>query len=89
MRINSTPRFKRAFKKLPKNIQALFIDKMFQFQEHPSFRIKRIQGTDSLWEGSLNMSIRFTFEWITDDNDNDVCLIRNIGDHDHCLRPPY
>ena len=36
-----------------------------------------------------NMSIRFTFEWITDIDGNDVCLMRNIGDHDHCLRPPY
>lgn len=92
MKIDSISRFKRAFKKLPKDVQDLFMDKMYQFQDdwqHPSFRVKRFQETDSIWEGSLNMSIRFTFEWITNDEGNDVCLMRNIGDHDHCFRPPY
>jgi hypothetical protein len=35
------------------------------------------------------MSIRFTFEWVKDEQGQEICLIRNIGDHDHCLRPPY
>lgn len=87
-----SPRFERAFKKLPKEVKLLFGDKIAQFEDdwqHPSFRAKRIQGTDNIWEASLNMSIRFTFEWISDDKSEQVCLLRNIGDHDHCLRPPF
>lgn len=92
MKIKSTSRFNHAYKKLPREIKNLFTDKMHQLSEdwrHPSFRIKRVQGTDNIWEGSLNMSIRFTFEWVKDEQDQEICLIRNIGDHDHCLRPPY
>ncbi|SPF46276.1 Cytotoxic translational repressor [Candidatus Desulfosporosinus infrequens] len=87
-----SPWFERAFKKLPKEIKLLFGDKIIQFEDnwqHPSLRTKHIQGTDHIWEASLNMSIRFTFEWITDVKGGRVCLMRNIGDHDHCLRPPF
>jgi len=85
-------RFERAFKKLPREIKLLFSDKIMQFEDnwrHPSLRVKRVQGTDNIWEASLSLSIRFTFEWIKDEQGNDVCLMRNIGDHEHCLRPPY
>lgn len=91
MKIERTAKFKRTFKKLPRDIQLLFEDKMEQFVDnwrHPSFRAKRIQGTDEIWEASLNMSIRFTFEWL-EENNSQVCLLRNIGNHDHVLRPPY
>jgi len=91
MEIRTTARFDRAFKKLPHNIQALVEDKLYQFEDdwqNPSLRVKRIQGTDRIWEASVNMSIRFTFEW-AEENGVNICLLRNIGDHDHCLRPPY
>ena len=87
-----TSRFKRAYAKLPKEIQTLFTDKMYQFLDdwqHPSFRTKKIQGTETVWEASLNMSIRFTFEFSKDPDGTAVCILLNIGDHDHILRPPY
>ncbi|MDD2234742.1 MAG: cytotoxin [Desulfitobacteriaceae bacterium] len=86
-----TNRFKWAFRKIPREIQMLFADKMEQFindWRHPSLRAKRIQGTDGVWEAGLNMSVRFTFEWI-EENGKQICLLHNIGDHDHVLRPPY
>lgn len=92
MIIERSPRFKRAFKKLPREIQLLLGDKLVQFEDdwqHPSLRVKRVKGTDNIWEASLNMSIRFTFEWRTDQDGIRVCILRNIGDHDHCLRPPF
>lgn len=91
IKIERTSKFKRSFKKLPREIQYLFGDKMEQFIDdwrHPSLRVKRIQGTDGIWEASLNMSIRFTFEWL-EENGILICLLHNIGDHDHVLRPPY
>lgn len=87
-----SPRFERAFKKLPKEIKLLYGDKIVQFEDdwrHPSLRVKRIVGTDDIWEASINMSRRFTFKWINDELGNKICQLRNIGDHDHCLRPPY
>lgn len=87
-----TPRFKRAYAKLPEKTRTLFGDKIHQFLDdwrHPSFRVKKIQGTETVWEASLNMSIRFTFEFTKDDDGTQVCILLNIGDHDHCLRPPF
>ncbi len=92
MKFDFTPRFNRAYNKLPSQIKALFNDKIYQFTDnwqHPSLRVKKIQGTDTVWEASLNMSIRFTFEFAKDLDDTQVCILLNIGDHDHCLRPPY
>ena len=92
MKFNFTSRFSRAYSKLPNEIKTLFNDKIYQFADnwqHPSFRLKKIQGTDSVWEASLNMSIRFTFEFAKDTDGTQVCILLNIGDHDHCLRPPY
>ncbi|MHB1650958.1 MAG: type II toxin-antitoxin system RelE family toxin [Desulfitobacteriaceae bacterium] len=86
------PRFERAFRKLPREIKLLFDDKIVQFEDnwhHPSLRVKRLEGTNDIWEASVNMSIRFTFKWLKDEEGNDLCQLRNIGDHDHCLRPPY
>ena len=65
---------------------------MYQFADnwqHPSFRVKKVQRTDNVWEASLNMSIRFTFEFAKDTDGTQVCILLNIGDHDHCLRPPF
>jgi len=87
-----TPRFKRAYVKLPEKTRTLFGDKMHQFLDdwrHPSFRVKKIQGTETVWEASLNMSIRFTFEFSKDQDGTAICILLNIGDHDHVLRPPY
>lgn len=31
---------------------------------HPSLRVKRIKGTEGIWEASIDMAHRFTFEKI-------------------------
>lgn len=92
MRIRRAKRFLRSFDKLPPEIQRLFADKIHQFYEdwkHPSFRVKKIQGTETVWEASLNMSMRFTFEFAKDPDGSLVCVLLNIGNHDQVLRPPY
>jgi len=92
MRIRRSKRFLRSFDKLPHEIRLLFADKIYQFLDdwkHPSFRTKQIKGTETVWEASLNMSIRFTFEFSRDPDGTAVCILLNIGDHDHFLRPPY
>lgn len=78
--------FKKSYKKLPVEIQKAFKDKLLLMQDnikHPSLRIKKMQGHSSVWEGSLTMKYRFTFEFI-----KGGVLIRNIGNHDETLDNP-
>ena len=60
-------RFKKEYKNLPKEIQKVFNEKLTFFlnqTSHPSLRVKRIQGTKNLWEGSITMKYRFTFAFL-------------------------
>jgi mRNA-degrading endonuclease YafQ of YafQ-DinJ toxin-antitoxin module len=45
---------------------------------HPSLRTKRIQGTKSLYESSVNMSIRLIWHY----EDERIILMLDIGHHD-------
>lgn len=40
---------------------------------HPSLRSKKIQGTDNIFEASVNMDIRITWQYISDG-----ILLRNL-----------
>ncbi len=73
-------RFKKEYKNLPLKIQKAFDKKLEVFlkdMSHPSLRVKRIQGTNDRWEGSITTKYRFTFEFI-----QDLVLFRTIGTHD-------
>ena len=79
-----TERFKKAFKKLPKEIQSITEEKFELMRgnpQHPSLRIKKMSGTNDIWEGSITHKYRFTFHII-----GDIYLLRNIGPHDIGLR---
>ena len=45
--------------------------------------LKRMQGTDSIWEIRAGRDIRITFEIV-----NDVAVLRIVGHHDETLRQP-
>ncbi len=81
MKIYRTPRFDRAYKKLPCEVQEQFRGKIRLLTssdlKHPSLRVKKIRGTPGFFEASINMSYRFTFE-IKEDG----ILLRVIGKHD-------
>ena len=68
MKIIRSPRFDRAYKKLPNEIKELFKNKFRLFissnMKHPSLRVKRIKGTKDIWEASIGMNYRFTFQKI-------------------------
>jgi len=80
MIIVRSPRFDRAYKKLPAEVREQFKLKIMLLAKsnftHPSLRIKKIKGTSVIWEASIDMNHRFTFEKI----DNGVRL-RVIGKH--------
>ncbi len=81
-----TNRFKKAYQRLPQTIQnkvkkALRL--LLENPKHPSLHIKRIQGTDKIFEGRIDLKYRFSFEY-----DNEDILLRNVDNHDECLKKP-
>jgi hypothetical protein len=50
---------------------------------HPSLRIKKVAGTAGIWEASITMKYRVTFEM-----HRDRIVLRVIGEHDDALRRP-
>ena len=77
--------FKADFDKLPTEIQALARGKFKLFLEnpnHPSLRVKKMQGRDGIWEGHINIQYVFTFSWDSDsDTGEQKAVFRRIGTH--------
>ncbi|MFA5858838.1 MAG: hypothetical protein WC955_07210 [Elusimicrobiota bacterium] len=85
MKTTFTKPFVKDYNRLPAQIQKLF-DKQLSLLltnfHHPSLRTKKIQGTDRIWEGSVTMNYRFTFEII-----DDTLCFRRIGMHNILNHP--
>ena len=80
-----TPRFDRLFRRLPRTIRDATYEKLSLLivnPAHPSLRVKRIKGTSRIWEMSITMNYRLTFEM-----DGERIILRRIGTHD-VLRQP-
>lgn len=56
---------------------------MVQNPRHPSLRTKKIQGQKDIFEASITMDIRMTWQFT-----NDGIFLRNIGEHDKTLKRP-
>jgi len=86
MKIVRTESFKKDYQQLPSHIQKIFENKLRIFMQninHPSLRVKKMQGHENRWEGSITMFYRFTFEM-----HEDHYLFRRIGPHDDVLKKP-
>ena len=86
MRLEYTDRFQRAYNDLTdrdaervKKALRLLVEN----PRHPSLRVKRMQGTDQIWEAGASLSIRLTFEI-----HGDLIVLRNVGAHDETLKKP-
>ena len=85
IRITFTPRFQKHYKSLSDNEKKQFKNKLSVFTDnplHPSLRTKRIQGTDDLFEFSVNMDIRVIWFY---EGESLVALV-DIGHHDMLRR---
>lgn len=74
------------FNRLPKTIQETAYRKLAlwqQDQSHSSLRIKPMRGHPGIWEMSVTMNYRITFEY----QNRNIILLRKIGTHD-ILRSP-
>jgi mRNA-degrading endonuclease RelE of RelBE toxin-antitoxin system len=81
-----TERFKRAYRQLQPAEQELVKKALRQLatdRSHPGLRVKRMQGTDNIWEMRAGRDIRITYE-ITDE----AYVLRNVGHHDAMPRQP-
>jgi len=89
MKIEFTNKFKRNFGRLSEDDQEAFSRQLKKFIDnptppfHPSLRIKKVQGTDGIFEFTVTMGIRMTFEF-----GEDKIVLRNIGEHDLTLKNP-
>jgi len=54
-----------------------FLQLIEENPQHPSLRTKKIQGTDGIFEASINMAIRVTFHY----EKSNTIYLRNVGEH--------
>ena len=78
--------FKQKVQQLDANIKKMLRNKlelMEQNPKHPSLRTKKIQGTSDIYEASITMSYRLTWQYY-----EEGILLRNVGEHDKTLKNP-
>ena len=86
MRIARTAKFKKAWKQLNEEDKALArkaIKNLAIDIRYPALRVKKIKGTEYIWEARASRSLRLTFHI-----EGDAILLRNIGHHDETLGRP-
>ncbi len=66
-----------------KNSLKVKLELMEQNLKHPSLRTKKIKGTSNIYEASITMNYRMTWQYY-----KDGILLRNIGEHDKTLKNP-
>jgi mRNA-degrading endonuclease YafQ of YafQ-DinJ toxin-antitoxin module len=85
MRIVLTDPFKKDFKTLPEEIKRKTEQSLrflVQNIRHPSLRAKKMEGIKDIWEASVTMHYRFTFEI-----HQDSYVLRRIGTHNILKHP--
>ncbi len=92
MKHRRTPRFVKAFKKLPEEVkeQARKAFRLFQQNmSHPSLSIEQIEGYPGLWSGRISRKYRWTFHFEEEPETKErICTHRVIGSHDAIYRSP-
>lgn len=86
MKIARTERFRKAYRKLGSREPELVkkaVRQLLADRTHPGLRVKRVQGTQGIWEMRAGRDIRITFEV-----HRDMYLLRNVGHHDATLKRP-
>ena len=86
MNISRTENFKRAWKQLndeQKKLAVKAIEQLVTDIRYPALRVKKIKGTENIWEARVSKSIRITFQ-----REKSTILLRNIGQHDETIGRP-
>ncbi len=80
MRIARTETFKEAWAHLGERQKALArktVTHLMEDMRYPALRVKKMKGTDFIWEARVSRSVRITFQI-----EDDIIILRNIGAHD-------
>jgi mRNA-degrading endonuclease YafQ of YafQ-DinJ toxin-antitoxin module len=80
LNIRWTPLFRRDFKKLTKDVQSRAEKAIRLLKEnprYPSLRSKKMESVENIWEASVTMSHRITYEI-----SGQTLVLRRIGTHD-------
>lgn len=80
-----TKPFEKYFCALPKEIREATYEKLDLFlksPQHPSLRVKKMRGTKDIWEMTITMRYRLTFE-----QSEEEIFLRKIGTHDILSNP--
>ena len=86
MKLFFSERFKKDYKLFSDDIKQLINSKLKILSEnplHPSLRTKKIKGKEDIFEASINMNIRMTWNYY-----EGKILLRAIGEHDKTLKTP-
>ena len=86
MNIYYSELFAEKVKQLPTEVKRILkkkLELMLENPRHPSLRTKKIRGQDNIFEASVTMDIRITWQYT-----GDGILLRNIGEHDKTLKNP-
>ncbi len=81
-----TERFRRAYRSLASEEQKRVQNALLRMAEnlrHPGLRVKRIRGTQGIWEARASRALRLTFEV-----EGNKIILRNVGSHDATLKKP-
>ncbi len=85
MQLLRTERFKKDFKRLPRDIQertGKALELFVANPRHPSLHVKKMEGAPNIWELRVSDNYRMTFQFV-----QEGVLLRRVGTH-HILRQP-
>ena len=86
MPIRFTERFVKQYERLPKAMQRK-VDKALRLLDtdfrHPGLRSHPVEGVRGIFEAYVDARYRMTFE-----RHGDVLVMRNVDNHDECLKSP-
>jgi len=51
--------------------------------KYPSLSVKKMEGTQNIWESRPSKRLRMTFEMV-----GETIIMRNVGEHDKVLKRP-
>lgn len=86
MEIFFSERFKKDYKLFSGDIKKTVMAKLkvlFENPYHPSLRTKKIKSKEDIFETSINMSIRMTWNY-----HEGKTFLRAIGEHDKTIKNP-
>ena len=85
MQVLRPERFKKDFKRLPREIQdklPTVLERFVSNRRHPALHVKKMEGVRDIWEMRVTETYRITFQFVAEG-----IFLRRVGTHD-VLRQP-